>query len=373
METIYMGMDIHRKFSFVSVMDQEGNEIRKRRLEHDDMESFRSFFKAYKNANAAMEATCGWMWIADELEELGLNVTLAHSSGVKAISASHKKTDKIDAKTLAQLLRTNYLPKAYLAPREVRSNREILRYRTALIKMRTMVKNRVHSQFIKLNYKPSPSDIFGKKGRAIIEGYELPAVHRTVIEGWLLLIDFLDIQIKEVEQEIKSRLKDDNRALILQSLSGIGYLTAYTLISEIGYISRFKNGDHFSSYCGLVPSTHQSADKTRHGKLISGRVTLKWNLVEATHIAVRCDSYFATLYHKHLKTKSKGRALIVCAHKMAKIIYKMLKEERPYRPKLAKGEKEVISPPSPKNNHRSDIPKATKGEKKVGSRTPMTN
>ena len=343
MEEIYVGIDLHRKFSFAAVMNKSGKIKENQRLEHDNLQKFISFFRKYDKAKITMEATCGWMWVADLLEDMGHEVTLAHSSGVKAISSSHKKTDKIDAKTLGNLLRTNYLPEAYLAPKEVRSNREILRLRTSLVKTRTMAKNRVQSQLIKINKRPLVTDIFGRKGREALENYELPEVHRKVVDEWLLLIDFVDMRIAEIEKEIKSRLEKDPRADILQSMPGIGMLTAYTIISEVGDIERFANADKFSSYCGLVPSTHQSADKVYHGRLVMGRTTLKWNIVEATHIAKMRDSYFATVFQKYLKKNNRTRATIICAHKMAKIIYRMLKEMRPYRPKSKNGEMKVGS------------------------------
>ena len=330
----YIGIDIHRKFSIVNVMDELGTEIERKRLEHDNPIGVREFFENYSGASAVVEATVGWMWLADELEALGIDVHLAHSAGVKLIAGSRLKTDKVDAKALAALLRTNFLPEAYFAPENVRRQREILRYRMALVKMRTMAKNRVHALLIRLNIHPSASDIFGKKGKEMLYALELEEPYRRILVSWLEFIDFLDYQLKSVEEVIKKNLKDDRRARLLMTMPGIGLVTAYTIIAEVGEIERFRSDSAFSSYCGLVPSTHQSADKVYHGRIgPAGRRTLKWAFVEAAHTAVRRDSYFSSIFHKHNKSKGNGKAIVIVAHQMSKIVYKMLRDERPYKPR----------------------------------------
>jgi transposase len=329
----YIGIDIHRKFSLVHVMEKDGCKVECKRLEHDDVLGVREFFERYPDSSAALEATVGWMWLAEELESLGIDVHLAHSSGVSLIAGSRLKTDKVDAKALADLLRTNFLPEAYLAPLDVRVRREILRYRMALVKVRTMVKNRVHALLIRLNIHPKATDIFGKKSFEMLRALQIEEPYYTVLQGWLDLIEFLNSQVKSVETAIKKALSDDARTKYLTTLPGVGLITAYTIISEVGEIGRFRSEKAFASYCGLVPSTRQSASKTHHGRIGPGRRTLKWCIVEACHTAVRKDSYFATLFQKHKRSKGNGKALVIVAHQMAKIIYRLLSEERGYIPR----------------------------------------
>ena len=346
----YIGIDIHRKFSEVNIMDESGKEIERKRLEHNNPIELREFFEKYSGASATLEATVGWMWLADELEALGIDVHLAHSAGVKLIANSRLKTDKVDAKALANLLRADFLPEAYLAPPDVRRQREILRYRMALVKMRSMAKNRIHAMLIRLNIHPTASDIFGKKGKEMLYALELDEPYRRILVSWLELIDFLDCQLKSVEKVVKKNIIEDPRAKLLMTMPGIGLIMAYTIIAEVGEIERFRSDSAFASYCGLVPSTRQSADKVYHGRIgPAGRRTLKWAFVEAAHTAVRRDSYFASIYHKHEKPKGKGKAIVIVAHQMAKIVYQMLRDERPYKPR----------------------PKQRKKNSKVGPKSPM--
>ena len=329
-----IGIDIHRKFSEVYVTKKDGQEIDRKRLEHNDPIGLREYFEEYSGASAVMEATVGWMWLADELEAFDIDVHLAHSAGVKLIAGSRLKTDKVDAKALADLLRTNFLPESYLAPQKVRRQREILRYRMGIVKVRSMAKNRIHALLIRLNIHPEATDIFGTKGREMLLALELEEPYRRILTGWLEFIGFLDYQVKTVDKAVMKEFEEDNRVKLLRTMPGIGPVFALTIISEVGEIDRFRSDKAFASYCGLVPSTRQSADKVYHGKIgPAGRRTLKWAFVEASHTAVRRDSYFASIYHKHEKSKGKGKAIVIVAHQMARIVYKMLRDERAYVPR----------------------------------------
>lgn len=345
----YIGIDIHRKYSVVNVMDEFGSEIESERLYHNDVIGLREFFSRHSDSSAAVEATVGWMWLADELESLDIEVHLAHPGGVRLIADSRLKTDKVDAKVLAQLLRTGFLPEAYLAPPDVRKRREILRYRMALVKVRTMAKNRVHALLMRLNIHPEESDVFGKKGREMLYALELEEPYRRILVGWLEFVDFMEDQVKTADKAIPEELDGDKRVALLMSMPGIGRVFAYTIISEVGDISRFSSDKAFASYCGLVASTHQSGAKIYHGGIgPAGRRTLKWALIEAAHTAVRRDSYFALLYHKHNKTKGNGKAIVIVAHQMSRIIYKILRDERPYKPCLKQRPKDrKVGPSAP--------------------------
>ena len=273
-------------------------------------------------------------------------------AGVKLIAGSRLKTDKVDAKALANLLRTNFLPEAYLAPQDVRRQREILRYRMAMVKMRTMAKNRVHALLIRLNIHPPATDIFGSKGKEMLYALELEEPYGRILVGWLEFIDFLDHQVKSLDKVILKNIGEDKKTEILRTLPGIGLVFAYTILAEVGEIERFRSDSAFASYSGLVPSTHQSADKVYHGRIgPAGRRTLKWAFVEAAHTAVRRDSYFSSIYHKHNKSKGNGKAIVIVAHQMSKIVYKMLRDERPYKPR----------------------PKQKKSSSRVGPKSPMAD
>ena len=331
----FIGLDIHRKFIQVCVMDQMGLVSQELRLQLQEPQQVRDFFAGFdpQTTEAVMEATIGWMWLADELEALGIQVHLAHMQGVRLIAESRRKTDKIDARTLANLLRLDFVPEAYLAPPRVREDRMVLRHRQALMAWRTAAKNRVHALLARYNIHLPQSDIFGAQGLVTLKALELPSEAARIRDDDLLVIEFLGERIKVVQNRLYERLAGDRRVDWLMSIPGVGRLSAHYLLAEVGTIERFLSPSKLASYCGLCSSTSQSADKVRQGRIWGGRSLLKWTLVEAAHTAVRRDSYFARIFQRVARRRGTGRAYVAVARKMACIIWQMLKEGRDYIPK----------------------------------------
>jgi transposase len=329
----YIGLDIHRKFVQACVMDADGDVLDERRLELADPEEVIGFFGGFDgdSSEVVMEATIGWMWLADVLEEQQIPVHLAHMAGCKVIAESRCSTDKVDAHTLAELLRVKFLPEAYLAPRELREMRMILRHREGMMQWRTAAKNKVHALLARYNIHLPGADIFGARGMMALRELQLRPTARRVLSDLLDVIEYLNPRIRSVEKWLYDHLGPDPRVGWLTSLPGVGKLTAHFLISEIGTIDRFASPSKLVNYCGLCPSTKQSASRTWHGSTKgSGRRLLKWCLVEAAHTAVRRDPYFARTYHRLAKRRGTGKAYVTVARKMARIIWQMLKEGRPY-------------------------------------------
>ena len=331
----YIGMDIHRKFSTVCRVDEEGEILAERKLWHDDLASIERFFReSPPGTKVVMEATVGWMWLSDLLEALGMEVHLAHMAGVKLIATSRLKTDRVDARVLAQLLRLNFLPEAYLAPREVRDLRMKLRHRQGMIKDRTMLKNRVHALLIRHNIQLEQSDIFGASGKELLRRMDLPLPARQILDDQLDLIEQFDTKILQTDRRMRRDLQPDPRRKWVDSVPGIGEVTATFLLAEIGEVERFRDAKKFVSYAGLCPSTRQSADSVRHGGIRgAGRRLLKWALVEAAHTAVRKDSYFAAIFHRMSRRKTRSEAYVAVARHMAEIIWRLLSEQRLYDPR----------------------------------------
>jgi transposase len=329
----FIGLDVHRKFSQACVLDQMGHTVCQSKLYHEDTPRFAEFFAGFPAATAlAMEATMGWMWIADMLQERGFEVHLAHPGGVRLIAQSRLKSDKVDARVLAHLLRTGFLPEAYLAPPPVRDHRLLLRHRQLLVKNRTMLKNKVHALLTRHNVQLHLSDIFGASGSETLRRLGLPKHSKRILDGLLDCIEFFNGQILQLEKYLYRVLGTDPRLQWLTSVPGIGKLTAHYLLAEIGEVGRFPSPKKLVSYAGLCPSTRRSANTLRHGPTgPAGRSLLKWVLVEATHVAVRCDSYFASVFHNVRQRKCKQKAYIAAARKMAQVIWHILHEQRPYQ------------------------------------------
>ena len=329
---LYLGIDQHKRFSQVAVVDDRGNALKECKLYHDDFEEMRRFFRRWSRGTAVVEATRNWDWLVEMLEEEMDNVVMSHPSKTRAIAEAKVKTDRVDARVLADLARAGYLPQAYAPSRDIRDGRALHRYRVRLVRIRTMLKNRVHTLLDRMGIQHPWTDLFGKRGREFLTELEIRQPHKAELESTIRLIDTLDDEVKRVTARIRTTVHEDPHARQLLSVPGIGVLLAHLIVFEIGDIGRFRNAKRFASYCALVPSTKQSAHRLYHGHTgKQGNLMLKWAFVEAAKIAKRHDPALATLYERLKRKKGMGKATVAIARKLAVAVFHMLKKEEGYR------------------------------------------
>jgi transposase len=198
---VYVGMDVHRKRSQVAVIDDHGVPQRNRNLANDPAKLVPILGALPPGTPVAFEAAYGWGWLVDLLEELELEPHLVHPSRCKAIASARLKNDKVDAATLAQLLRADLLPEAWIAPQQVRDLRALLRHRAALVRLSTSLKNRVHAVLADRGIGEDRI-LWSRAGRAWLADLELPATPRAIIQDCCGLLDALATPIARLEREI---------------------------------------------------------------------------------------------------------------------------------------------------------------------------
>ena len=199
MESI--GLDVHRHYTFYTRVDEAGRVVAQEKVANEALPDV--FGQIDPPCRAVLEATGNWGYIADLLEPLVEEVVLAHPLKVRAIASAKVKTDKIDATILAQLLRTDLIPRAYLAPPEVRELRDLLRLRASLVRTRTALKNKIHALVAKRGLRVPVTDLFGKAGRRWLAEQPLTPLHQQAVQAYLTVIDALVGEIACVSQEIK--------------------------------------------------------------------------------------------------------------------------------------------------------------------------
>lgn len=307
MSALALGWDVHRKFSKVSLqeMSDEGqiDVVERARLEHDDRQAMRQWLaRVPAGTPVALEAAFGWPWIADLLEEVGLEPHLGHPPAIKVLAQHEAKGDRCDADRLGKFQLRGILPESYLAPPEVRQRRERMRCRIALVRLHTAMKNRIQAILHRLGVLHAFSDLFGKGGRAFLNDLELPEASQAVLSRYLRLLDHLGEEIKQVEQWMRRNLPQDEVVRWLKTIPGIGLILAYVIRAEIGEIERFPSYRHLGSYGGLAPLSDDSAD--RHGRRHCSPAcnhTLRWALIE-----------------------------VAVAHELIKLVYVVWKKGEPY-------------------------------------------
>src|SRR2546430_7310336 len=204
-----VGIDLHRSRSHVAVIDDRGDVLLSRRIINHPETFLTLLGEIDGECRIALEATYGWEWLADVLQDAGYELHLAHPLRTKAIASAREKTDAVDAKTLAHLLRTDLLPEAYIAPRELRDLRDLLRHRVALTRMRSALKQRVGAVLAKHGIARPYSNLFGPGGSRFLTELELREGPRRRLDSLLALIAAFDREIDATTQEIEQRARED--------------------------------------------------------------------------------------------------------------------------------------------------------------------
>lgn len=331
MNNVYIGMDLHQRTSTLMVKDRDGEILDARKIETTP-EAVREYALAWPGASLAVEPVSQWYFYADLLESLGLDVHIAHPRKVKAIASARIKTDMIDAGVLCDLLRGNLLPEAYHAPKEVRAWKELARFHTSLVRLRVQAKNKTHSILWK-NALVAPGELWTKSGRAWLDSLDIPEPFRRHLSEYCALIDELDGRIKDAAKAVEAAVGENRDALLLTTIPGISYLSALTIMAEVGTIDRFPSAKQLMGYAGLVPSTYSSGGVTRHGKIIkSGSTYLRFVLVEAAHHQMTSKKVrgFGKYYAKIKSRKGSSAAAVATARKLCAVVWRILKDQRPF-------------------------------------------
>jgi transposase len=271
----------------------------------------------------------------DWLEELVGEVHLAHPLKVKAIAEAKIKTDKIDARVLAHLLRSDLLPEAYIASTEARQVRSVLRQRMFFVRLRTMVKNRVAGlldRYPELSEQRPCKDIFSQRGLSWLKQIPVKEVDRKLLNEDLELYHALEERIARSNSLVKELAHADQRVELLRTIPGIGEFFSVLIAYEVDDIRRFATEKKFFSYIGIIPSTFSSGGRTFHGRLIKqGNKYLRWSIVEAIWPAIEKDHELRVYYEKIRVKKGPNPAKIATARRLATIIYRVLYQKRPYK------------------------------------------
>lgn len=342
---MYVGVDYHRKYSYLTAMNEMGKVVKEGVVDNnrEAVAAFLGSANCNGNASAVLEATRNWTVMHDWLEELVDEVHLAHPLKVKAIAEAKIKTDKIDAKVLAHLLRTDLLPEAYVASPEAREVRSVLRQRMFLVRLRTMVKNRIFGmmdRYPELAKVRPTQEVFSQEGMAWLKQIPLKDTDRQLMSEDLVLLEELGRHLQRSEALVARLAKGDERVRLLKTIPGFGEFFSVLTAYEVDDISRFANEKKFCSYMGLVPSTYSSGGRTFHGRLTKqGNKYLRWAMVEAVWPAIRSDNELRAYYDGIAERKGPNPAKVATARRLATIVYRILSQKRPYEERNALGSK----------------------------------
>ncbi|WP_395740632.1 IS110 family transposase [Prosthecobacter sp.] len=336
-DAAFIGIDYHKKYSVWHAVDAAGNGLDKGRIEHHSPHDFKTLVKRWPSVRVVFEASMNWHWLYEVLESAmpAEHIMLANPFKTRIIAEAQVKTDKIDARILARLLRAGLISSVHIPCKATRERKEVLRQRCFFVRQRTMLRNRIHRLIgaqhdLKL---PQCSDLFGKKGMSFLEKLTLPAPAGLLLKQQLEMLKGLQQRIKEDEKALEAMMSATDAQQHVQTIPGMGPILAAVVVNEIDDISRFKSAQKLCGYIGLCPSTTSSGGKTYNGKLMRHcNKWLRWAFVEAAWVAMGCDSYFGDLYQKKRAAGKKANTAILCvARRMARIAWQLLTEGRDYQ------------------------------------------
>ena len=336
---LYAGLDLSRQRLDVHVMDQEGSPVEVTAV-HPDADALRTLAAVVSRrgqpVTAVIESMNGARFVHDQLERWGWDVAVADGARAKGLAPLTAKTDKIDAKVLAELARRDIVPEIWLPDPSVREARERARFRLHLVRHRTALKNRIHATLIAFGHPVPVSDLFGTRGRELLERMAIAEPWSTTLTTSLRMVDEVEREIRGCEAELRRLGADHAYVPHLMTVPGIGWVLGYTIAAEIGDIARFASPKKLAGYTGLCPQVLQSGQRDRRGALTKhGPKHLRWALIEAATTAARHPLY----RERYQRTKRRvGRqrgpsvARVELARDLATAIWHMLTRDQPFAP-----------------------------------------
>jgi transposase len=325
MQREYVGIDFHRRRSVVVRISPSGERLSVVRIDNSAAALAAAVTSAGECPQVVIEATYGWYWAVDVLQELGATVHLANPNALNW-GERRVKNDVVDATDLADMLRLGRLPEAWIAPPALRELRELVRYRAKLVQLRSGLKAQVHAVMAKEGVLPAFGHMFGPVGQRQLDEMELGRNYTIRVESLRDLIEIYDREIVMLERHIHQHLKHHRGYQAVQAINGIGRTIAAILVAEIGDVGRFPTPRHLCSWAGLTPRRRES-DVKGHDEGISkhGSKLLRWALIEGISRYHGGPHLIAT-FHRLAERRGKNKARVAIARRVLTLSYYGLRD-----------------------------------------------
>ena len=327
-----IALDVHKTFCEVAI--REGTKTYSAGRVATERETLELFAESLcPTDEVVMEATGPAMEIARILTPHVARVVVANAQEVRAISHARVKSDRFDARTLANLLGAGMLEGVWVPDAETQGLRRRVARRASLVRQRTRAKNEIHAALSRSLLGRLPvADLFTAEGRAWLQAQELGAEEAETVEGCLRQIDFLDAEVAEIDTKLAKWAVSSAEAKRLMSIPGVGAGVAVTLMAAIGDVSRFSGQRQLVAYLGLDPKVRQSGEEApRHGRISKrGNGQARSALVEAAWMALRQPGPLRAFGERVRARKGAQVAAVAVARKLACIAWQLLTKEEDY-------------------------------------------
>ena len=356
---ISIGIDISKKKCDYCVVNNRGKVLDRGQYfntQEDARQCARAILDKYGKmgkCTAACETTANlWITTVNAFEDVGIPIKLANSYKMALINKTGKKTDKIDAEKIAQILRMNSIPECYIPSKHIRAIRNLVRQHVRLVQARTKVINQIHNLLDAHGKAAHAANMYSHKALFYLDTLNLgDAQDNFVLKQCVRQIKHYTSELVETDKQLDAEAAQNEYAKLLVSMTGIGTYAAILLAVEISDISRFETPKQMISWAGLCPTIRQSGNEMRLGKIKKAGTDrlVNWIMCEAASVAARHDLRMKAAYEAARKRHADKHALavVVVANKMMNIMWHMLqnntsyesRNEDLYKRKLAKLER----------------------------------
>ncbi len=280
------GLDVHKRFIEVA-LHEDGRLSRVGRVKMDQLEVFADSLGPADHL--VIESTAVTWAVVDRLSRNAGKVTVSNPMKTKAIASAKVKTDKVDARVLAELGASGFISEVWVPDAELRALRRRIAQRARLVSHKRRLRNQVHAVLMRNLVEVKASDAFGKRGRAELAAADLPGYEREQVEATLRLHDAAERELAELERSLSQQALASAEVRRLMTIPGVGAITGLALLALIGNITRFPTPGHLVGYLGLDPRVRQSGERPARTGRISrqGQAHARGLLVEAALGAAR--------------------------------------------------------------------------------------
>jgi transposase len=367
----FVGVDLHKKVATFHVLSHDGTSLESGSFDVS-LDSIRAFAAKHLRPtdHVAVEVTSNTWAFVRLVRPYVANVVVSNPLKTKAIAEANIKTDKVDARVLADLLRCNYLPSVWIPTPDVEDNRALAARRTALVHERTSIRNRIHSVLARRLITAPEGDLFSGKGLTWLKHLELGPLDRALVDADLRLLDALARESVAIDAIIVHESYNDKDIQLLMTMPGVDYTIAHALKAALADVERFADPDKAASYLGLAPSVKQSAGKCYTGPITkAGATQVRWLLIQGAQRVGSHPGPLGAFFRKLAKRKNRNIAVVATARKMVTIAVHMLKNKEPYRYALPRATDEKLAALRVKatgEKRKTGIPKGAKPVSKLG-------
>ena len=321
----HVGIDLHRKTIVLAAVNDTGDAMKPITIPCADTDAIINAMRAWGPFRAVVEATGTYRWLYDLLRPYG-TVLLAHPFRLRAMIQRRTKTDKLDAQLLANLLRINQIPLAYIPPESYQRLRDLVRCRTRLGREMAEAKIRLRALLARQNREAPFRVPFGVRGLAWFRRQDFGPIENLVRDELLERMRHFERQMTLLDRHLAEMATSFPQTEALLDIHGIALFSALLIVAELGEVERFRTAKQVGAYSGLTSRVHQSGGHCYQGSITrQGSPWLRWILVQAAMKATREDVALKNLYARVRKRSGAKIARVAVARKLAEICWKRLR------------------------------------------------